>query len=160
MLCVQGSDVALLVFLVTTDGDDTPENVYLERLDLDTVRPLVPRSLGGVEPRASRICKALDELCHRNGLPLSGFASLPDDLKRAVLDKLTDGKILARMECVSSELRLFVAERDHELWKTLYKALPARQRRGWWRRWWFFPDAESSDEEQETAPSLTTTAQS
>jgi len=160
MLCVQGSDVALLVFLVTTDGDDTPENAYLERLDLGTVRPLLSRSLCGVEPWASRICKSLadgvcwgllHELCRRNGLPLSGFESLPDDLKGAVLEKLTDGKDLARVECVSSQLRLLVAERDHKLWKTLYKALPARQRRGRWRLWWFFhDDAESSDEEQET----------
>ncbi|CAD6212316.1 unnamed protein product [Miscanthus lutarioriparius] len=160
MLCVQGSDVALLVFLVTTDGDDTPENAYLERLDLGTVRPLLSRSLCGVEPWASRICKSLadgvcwgllHELCSRNGLPLSGFESLPDDLKGAVLEKLTDGKDLARVECVSSHLRLLVAERDHKLWKTLYKALPARQRRGRWRLWWFFhDDAESSDEEQET----------
>jgi hypothetical protein len=161
MLCAQGTDVALLVFLVT-DGDDVPENAYLERLDLLTVWPLLSRSLGGVEPWASRICKSLadgvcwgflDELCCRNGLPLSGFASLPDDLKGAVLEKLTDGKDLARVECVSSQLRLLVAERDHELWKTLYKALPARQRRGRWRLWllWFFHDnAESSDEGQET----------
>ncbi|AQK66015.1 hypothetical protein Zm00014a_014485 [Zea mays] len=156
MLCVQGSNVALLVF-ITTDGDDTPEDVYLEHLDLEIVRPLLSRSLGGVEPWASRICKSLangvcwcflDKLCRRNGLALSGFSSLHDDLKAVVLAKLTDGKDLARVECVSSQLRLLVAERDHELWRTLYKALPAGRRRGWW--WslrWFLPNAESSDDE-------------
>jgi hypothetical protein len=90
----------------------------------------------------------LDKLCRRNGLALSGFSSLHDDLKAVVLEKLTDGKDLARVECVSSHLRLLVAERDHELWRTLYKALPAGRRRGWW--WplrWFIPNAESSDEE-------------
>ncbi|EER94376.1 uncharacterized protein LOC8083603 [Sorghum bicolor] len=156
MLCAQGRYAALLVFLTADGDDDTPEIAYMERLDLLTVWPLLSRSLGGVEPWASRICKALadgvcwgllHELCSRNGLPLSGFASLPDDLQGAVLEKLTDGKDLARVECVSSQLRLLVAERDHQLWRTLYKALPARQRRGWWRLWWFFPDADSSDEE-------------
>jgi hypothetical protein len=156
MLCVQGSDAALLVF-ITSDGDDTPENAYLERLDLKIVRPLLSRSLGGVEPWASRICKSLadglcwcflDKLCRRNGLALSGFSSLHDDLRAVVLEKLTDGKDLARVECVSSQLRLLVAERGQELWRTLYKALPS------WQclpsRYRYLPKSESPDAEAET----------
>jgi hypothetical protein len=53
--------------------------------------------------------------------------SLPDDLKVLILKKLTDCKDLARVECVSAELRHFVAEGDGELWKPLFEALPKRQ---------------------------------
>jgi hypothetical protein len=55
--------------------------------------------------------------------------SLPDDLKVLILKKLTDCKDLARVECVSAELRHFVAEGDGELWKPLFEALPKRQHR-------------------------------
>jgi hypothetical protein len=83
VLCTEGRDVAILIFL-TTEHD--MERVYLERLDLAAVRPLLCRTLGGVEPWGSRICKSLadgvcwgflHELCRKNSLPLTGRASCP-----------------------------------------------------------------------------------
>jgi hypothetical protein len=135
MLYVQGREVAILIFL-TTEHDT--ESAYLERLDLETARPLLCRSLGGVEPWVSRICKSLadgvcwgllDEIRRNNSLPSTSFVSLPDDLKVLILKKLTDGKDLARVECVSDELRLLVAAGDGELWKPLFEALPKRRAR-------------------------------
>lgn len=58
--------------------------------------------------------------------------SLPDDLKIAILKRLADGKDLARVLCVSAQLRLLVAEREGELWKTFYEALPLRPRFWFW----------------------------
>lgn len=144
ILCAQGRDVALVVFL-TTDRD--MEMVYLERLDLATAMPLLSRSLGGVEPWGSRICRSLadrvcwgflDELCRKNSLPLTSFMSLPDDLKLDILKRLADGKDLARVECVSTQLRLLVVENDGELWKPLFEALPVRQPRSLWDLWYFW----------------------
>ncbi|TVU19194.1 hypothetical protein EJB05_35331, partial [Eragrostis curvula] len=62
------------------------------------------------------------ELCRRNDLPVTGFASLPDDAKAEILKRLADGKDLARVECTSRQLRRLVAERDAELWKARYES--------------------------------------
>ncbi|KAF8669307.1 hypothetical protein HU200_051645 [Digitaria exilis] len=121
--------VALLIFLIA-NGD--MENIYNEILDVAAISPRLSRSFEAAEPWGSRVCRTLgnrvcwgllDELCRKNGLPLTSFMSLPDDLKIAILKRLTDGKDLARVECVSAQLRLLVAERHGELWKTLC----------WWR---------------------------
>ncbi|KAF8779677.1 hypothetical protein HU200_002428 [Digitaria exilis] len=119
MLCAQGRDVAILIF-PTANGDT--ENMYVERLDMAVITPLLSHSFKAVEPWASRICRSLGNgLCRRNKLPLTSFMSLPDDLKIAILQRLTDGKDIARVEGVSAQLRHLVAERDGELWKTLYE---------------------------------------
>ncbi|KAF8664524.1 hypothetical protein HU200_054704 [Digitaria exilis] len=121
----QRRDAALLVFLVA-NGD--MKNIYNEILDVAVISPRLSGSFKAAELWGSRVCRTLgngvcwgllDELCRKNSLPLTSFMSLPDDLKIAILKRLTDGKDLARVECVSAQLRLLVAERHGELWKTL-----------------------------------------
>ncbi|OEL21080.1 hypothetical protein BAE44_0017900 [Dichanthelium oligosanthes] len=134
MVCAQGSDVALVMFL--TASRDW-RSAYLERLDAATVTPLLSRALGDTEPWASRICRAvangacwglLSELCRGNSLPLTSFMSLPDDIKAEILKRLADPEDLARVERTCRHLRRLVAERDGELWKPMYEALSVRRR--------------------------------
>ncbi|XP_062201276.1 uncharacterized protein LOC133903830 [Phragmites australis] len=152
MLCAQGSNIALLMFLTT---DCHLRSVYRERLDKATVTPLLSRALGATEPWVSRICWTLANgvcwdllvgLCRRNGLPLTSFMSMPDDIKAEILKRLTDGEDLATVECTCRQLRRLVAERDGELWKPMYEALRVRRRWPWWRLS-FLLDSESSDSE-------------
>ena len=118
--------------------------------------------MADAEPRASRVCWALAdgacwglvaELCRRNGLPLTGFMSLTDDIKVEILKRLAGADDLARMERTCKDLRRLVAERDGEVWKPMYdEALRAQL--GWRRRgrWWgfsFLLRSESSDSESE-----------
>ncbi|KAG2538819.1 hypothetical protein PVAP13_9NG418900 [Panicum virgatum] len=74
---------------------------------------------------ADRICRGLFVYaCDANGVPvMPDFASLPGDVKRAILEKLEDGKDLAVAEAVSKELRNLVAGRDSDLWKAMYEAI-------------------------------------
>ncbi|XP_062205218.1 uncharacterized protein LOC133907227 [Phragmites australis] len=130
MLCTTpGSDDVALIMYLTTDID--VRSAYRERLGVATITPLLSRALDDTEPRGSRICWSLADgvcwglfvkLCHRNGLPLTGFTSLPDDVKVEILKRLKDGEDLARVECTSRQLRRLVAECDGELWKPLYEA--------------------------------------
>ncbi|KAJ1284305.1 hypothetical protein BS78_03G194300 [Paspalum vaginatum] len=154
MVCARGRDVALLMFPTAGRGDS--RSAYLERLDAGTVAPLLSRALGDTEPWGSRICCALAngacwrflaELCGRNGVPLPGFMSLPDDIKVEVLKRLT-GKDLARVELTCRQIRRLVAERDGELWKPLYEGVRPRKRKGilWILLGW---DSECSDSEPE-----------
>ncbi|XP_062201326.1 uncharacterized protein LOC133903869 [Phragmites australis] len=150
MLCAQGSNIALLMFLTT---DCHLRSVYRERLDKATITPLLSRTLGDTEPWVSRIGWTLAdgvcwgllvELCRRNGLPLTSFMSMPDDIKTEILKRFTDDEDLARVECTCRQLRRLVAERDGELWKPMYEALGFR-RRTRRLRLSFFLDFESSD---------------
>ncbi|CAN6198810.1 unnamed protein product [Urochloa humidicola] len=62
--------------------------------------------------------------CGANGVPvLPDFASLPGDVKMAILEKLDDGKDVAMVECASKELRDLVAGYDSLLWKAKYEAI-------------------------------------
>ncbi|RLN24473.1 hypothetical protein C2845_PM07G15710 [Panicum miliaceum] len=131
----RGSDVALLMFL-TASGDW--RGAYLERLDAATVTPLLSRALADAEPWASRVCWALAggacwglfaELCRRNGLALTGFMSLTDDIKVEILKRLASADDLARVEHTCRDLRRLVAERDGELRKPMYEAVRAQRRR-------------------------------
>ncbi|WVZ69714.1 hypothetical protein U9M48_018459 [Paspalum notatum var. saurae] len=142
MVRARGRDVALLMFPTAGRGD----SAYLERLDAGTVAPLLSRALGDTEPWGSRICCALAnaacggllaELCGRNGLPLPGFMSLPDDIKVEILKRLA-GKDLARVELTCRQLRRLVAERDVELWKPLYDGVRPRRLRGIFSTIFFF----------------------
>ncbi|CAL4932735.1 unnamed protein product [Urochloa decumbens] len=125
MLCTaQGSgdnddDIALVIFL-TADHD--PRSSYREILDAATLEPLISLT----EAERSRIRASLGnvlcwgflhELCRRNGLPLSGFASLPDFAKVEILKRLRSGEDLASVECTCRDLRRVVAARDGELWR-------------------------------------------
>jgi hypothetical protein len=123
LLVAQGSHVALLVYLTTDDDARSP---YRERVDVAALTPLLSRALDDTEPRGSRACWSLGngvcwgflhELCRRNGLPLAGFTSVPDDVKAEILMRVTDGADLARVECASQKLRSLVADRG--LWKPL-----------------------------------------
>jgi hypothetical protein len=158
LLCAQGGDVALVAFL-TTERD--LRGVHRERLQVSPAAlPLLShRLLRDTEPRGSRICWRLAgsvcwglfaELCHRNGLPLTGLMSVPDDVKVEILKRLVDGDDLARVECTCAQMRRLVAERDGELWKPMYEAVAAKQRMRW--RWLdLFPpflSSESSEDEE------------
>ncbi|CAN6283651.1 unnamed protein product [Urochloa humidicola] len=122
MLCaVQGGGdyIALVIFLTT--GRD-PRSPYLELLNVATVA----HALESTEAERSRIRASLGnavcwgllhELCRRNGLPLRGLTSLPDDAKVEILKRLRSGEDLARVECTCRDLRRVVAARDGELWK-------------------------------------------
>jgi hypothetical protein len=134
LLVAQGSHVALLVYLTTDDDARSP---YREHLDVAALTPLLSRALDDTEPRGSRACRSLGngvcwgflhELCRRNGLPLTGFTSVPDDVKAEILMRVTDGADLARVECASQKLRSLVADRGLwkplcESWNTLYEPL-------------------------------------
>ncbi|PUZ55838.1 hypothetical protein GQ55_5G244100 [Panicum hallii var. hallii] len=136
MVRARGSDVALLMLL--TAGGDWRGGAYLERLDAATVTPLLSRAMADAEPWASRVCWVLAdgacwglfaELCRGNGLPLTGFMSLTDDVKLEILKRLAGADDFARMESTCRDQRRLVAERDGELWKPMYKALRAQRRR-------------------------------
>ncbi|PAN29712.1 hypothetical protein PAHAL_5G245800 [Panicum hallii] len=124
--------------MLLTAGGDWRGGAYLERLDAATVTPLLSRALADAEPWASRVCWALAdgacwglfaELCRGNGLPLTGFMSLTDDVKVEILKRLAGADDFARMERTCRDLRRLVAERDGELWKPMYEALRAQRRR-------------------------------
>jgi len=168
MLSARGSDIALLAFLVTADGD--VRKLYWEHLDRATVAPLLSAgAMADTEPRGSRICGELSDavcwpllvdLCHRNGVRLrssmfspdgvTGLLSMPDDIMVVeILGKLTNGEDLARVACTCRELKELVEGRDADaqLWKPLYEALDARRRRHTLSLWhdydWFFPEDEA-----------------
>ncbi|TVU19195.1 hypothetical protein EJB05_35332, partial [Eragrostis curvula] len=140
-------DVAFRAYVLTTDG----HRRRLCRAVLDAAA-LAPLLSGRVDDAArametgyagSWLWKSLVdwvfpvlhlELCRRNDLPVTGFASLPDDAKAEILKRLSDGKDLAMVECTNRQLRRLVAERDGELWKAMYESLGLS------------PEAESSDE--------------
>ncbi|KAL6645657.1 hypothetical protein ACP70R_017265 [Stipagrostis hirtigluma subsp. patula] len=154
-----GGGVAFQAYLATGDGDR--RCLCRALLDEDTLAPILS---GGVEDTARAlgteasgawlwrsltdwVCRVLLlELARRNGLPVTSFSSLPDDVRAEILKRLTDGDDLARVECTSRQLRRLAAELDVELWKPLYEELQARQS----RRWWWPPvlpnDGESSGE--------------
>nr|TKV94491.1 hypothetical protein SEVIR_9G298900v2 [Setaria viridis] len=115
MLCKgEGGDFALFMYL-TTDRD--MRRTY--------------RHLDDTDPWGSRFCRwladgacwgLLVELCRRNGLPLTVFTSLPEDVVVEILKRVGDGEALARAACASRLLRRLVAAYDVELWKPLYEA--------------------------------------
>ncbi len=71
---------------------------------------------------AGELCQDLFlHACRMNGIPMTGFASLPGDIKAVILSRLDTTKDLARMECASKEMRVIVAERDAYLWKPRYE---------------------------------------
>jgi hypothetical protein len=125
-------DVAFQAYLLTRGGE---RRCLCEAvLDEDTLAPL----LGCRVADAARALETADmslwrplvdwvfpvlllELCRRNDLPVTGFASLPDDIKEEILKRLNDGKDLARVECTSKELQRLVT--DCELWKGMYESL-------------------------------------
>ncbi|KAK3138911.1 hypothetical protein QOZ80_5AG0375060 [Eleusine coracana subsp. coracana] len=115
-LCTrENGDVVLQVYLLMTDGDRGCLS-YEEVLDEATLVPLLSCSLAdGLELG--------DWVLPLPALPVTSFASLPDDAKTEILKRLTDGKDLARVECVSRQLRRLVTERDCELWKAMYDSL-------------------------------------
>ncbi|KAL6641588.1 hypothetical protein ACP70R_019769 [Stipagrostis hirtigluma subsp. patula] len=139
--------VAFQACILTRDGD--PRLLCMVLLGEDTLAPVL---YGGVDEAAralgtdtagawlwrlltDRVCGVLLlDLCRRNDLPVTSFASLPDDVRAEILKRLTDGEDLARVECTSRQLRRLVVERDVELWKPLYEDLQARQSRRWWWR--------------------------
>ncbi|KAK3135613.1 hypothetical protein QOZ80_5BG0421180 [Eleusine coracana subsp. coracana] len=111
----ENGDVVLQVYLLTTDGDRGCLS-YEEVLDEATLAPLLSCSLAdGLE--------LADWVLPLPALPVTSFGSLPDDAKTEILKRLTEGKDLARVECVSSQLRRLVTERDAELWKAMYDSL-------------------------------------
>jgi len=71
------------------------------------------------------------ELCRRNGLPLTGFASLPEDVVLEILKRVDDGADLARAACTDRLLSRLVAEGDTELWKPLYEQMVGKGQRPW-----------------------------
>ncbi|KAF8674836.1 hypothetical protein HU200_047967 [Digitaria exilis] len=127
MLCAQGRDVAILIF-PTANGDT--ENMYMDPAPLPQLQGRGALGVADLHVPRQRGVLGLP----RRAVPLTSFMSLPDDLKIAILQRLTDGKYLARVEGVSAQLRHLMAERDGELWKTLYEeALPVARR--WCWRW-------------------------
>ncbi|KAF8676027.1 hypothetical protein HU200_047531 [Digitaria exilis] len=126
VVCAQGSEIALLMFLTAGDSDWTI-GAYLELLHTDTVAPLLSRArLGDAEPWASRVCRALadgvcsgllTELCRWNGLVVTSLAPLPDDTVVEILRRLPDAEDVARVESTCRDMRRVVAGRDGELWK-------------------------------------------
>ncbi|CAL4932725.1 unnamed protein product [Urochloa decumbens] len=94
----------------------------------DTARALrVPGSAGEClwKLLSDEICRGLFlYACEANGVPvMPDFASLPGDIKMAILEKLDDGKDVAMAECASKELRDLVAGHDSLLWKAKYEAV-------------------------------------
>ncbi|KAL6642518.1 hypothetical protein ACP70R_020699 [Stipagrostis hirtigluma subsp. patula] len=67
--------------------------------------------------------RLLVTLRRRNGVPeFPRFMSLPDDMKAAVLTRLSGGgQALAMVERTCTALRRLVADRDGELWKAVYQ---------------------------------------
>jgi hypothetical protein len=124
--------VAFQAYLLTRDGE--LRCLCEAVLDEDTLAPLLACRVAD----AARALETADmslwrplvdwvfpvlllELCRRNDLPVTGFASLPDDIKAEILKRLNDGKDLARVECTSKQLRRLVT--DCELWKGMCEAL-------------------------------------
>ncbi|KAL6883569.1 hypothetical protein ACP4OV_010983 [Aristida adscensionis] len=147
-----GRDFAFQAYLLAGDGDR--RRLCQALLDEADLAPILS---GGVDDAARAlgtdagawlwrslvdwVCRVLQlELCRRNGLPVTSFASLPDDVRAEILKRLTDGVDLARVECVDRQLRRLVAERDGELWQPLHDDLPYR----WLRR--FMGDDDDGDE--------------
>lgn len=104
-----------------TAGGNARRAVYWTYVDVVALVPLLSGFLDDVA-RALRsdalgtrlwgaltdgFCRCLlSDLCSNNGVPLEPtFTSLPADIKLAILEKLTDGEDLARMECTSKEMR-------------------------------------------------------
>lgn len=126
MLSAQGSHVALLIFLTT---GNVLGSAYRERLDVAVLKPVLSRAMDATEPWGSRICRSLGngvcwrflhELCRGNGLPLTGFTSLPDDAMVEILKRLVDGADIAKVQCTSRQLRsLVAADINRELWEPL-----------------------------------------
>lgn len=108
-------DVVFQVYLLMTDGDRGCV-LYEEVLDEAALAPLLSCSLA--DATSAWLWKELADWV-MPALPVTSFASLPDDAKVEILKRLTDGKDLARMECVSNQLRRLVVERDDELWKAM-----------------------------------------
>ncbi|KAK3165545.1 hypothetical protein QOZ80_1AG0034520 [Eleusine coracana subsp. coracana] len=129
LLSAKGSHVALLVYLITTNEYSVRRSMYRERLDVAALTPLLSRAMDSTEPWGSRICRSLSnavcwrflgELCRGNGLrPPTTITSLPDDVKVEILKRLADSADLAKVQCVSRQLKSLVADRDGELWKPL-----------------------------------------
>ncbi|KAK3135612.1 hypothetical protein QOZ80_5BG0421130 [Eleusine coracana subsp. coracana] len=129
-------DVTFHAYLLTTDGDRGFLS-YEADLDEDTLAPILSCRLAdaalALETRSAGawLWKSLADwvfpamfldLYHRNDLPVTGFASLPDDATMEILKRL-NGKDLARVECTSKQLRFLVTERDGVLWKAVYESL-------------------------------------
>jgi len=137
MLWVVPGSVALLMHLTT---DCRLRRSYRQHLDASTMAALLSRRLDDTEPWGSRICwsladgpcwRLLVELCRRNGLPLTGFASLPEDVVLEILKRVDDGADLARAACTDRLLSRLVAEGDTELWKPLYEQMVGKGQRPW-----------------------------
>ncbi|GJN06642.1 hypothetical protein PR202_ga24394 [Eleusine coracana subsp. coracana] len=124
--------VAFQAFVLTRDGDR--RRLCEAVLDAAALAPLLSGGLADAaralletgawlwRPLADWVVPTLLlELCRRNDLPVTGFTSLPDDAKVEILKRLDDGKDLAMVECVSSQLRRLVADRG--LWKAMYRSL-------------------------------------
>jgi len=138
MVWAAPGSVALLMHLTT---DRRLRRSYRQHLDAATMAALLSRRLDDTEPWGSRICwsladgpcwRLLVELCRRNGLPLTGFASLPEDVVVEILKRVDDGADLARAACTCRLLSRLVAEGDTELWKPLYEQIVAAGQRPWW----------------------------
>ncbi|CAL4916002.1 unnamed protein product [Urochloa decumbens] len=90
----------------------------------DAARALrAPGSAG--ELLTDGVCRVLFlYACEANGVPvMPDFASLPRDIKMAILDKLEDGRDVAMAECASKELRDLVAGHGSDLWKAKCEAI-------------------------------------
>ncbi|CAL4941127.1 unnamed protein product [Urochloa decumbens] len=130
MLCkAEGGDFALLMFL-TTDRD--MRRGFRQRLDAAATVPLLSRRLDDTAPWVSQLCMWLAngacwdlfvELCRRNGLALTSFMSLPDDIIMEILKRIVwRRKALVAVACTCRLLRRLVAEcNDTELWKPLFR---------------------------------------
>jgi len=137
MLWVVPGSVALLMHLTT---DCRLRRSYRQHLDASTMAALLSRRLDDTEPWGSRICwsladgpcwRLLVELCRRNGLPLTGFTSLTEDVVVEILKRVDDGADLARAACTDRLLSRLVAEGDTELWKPLYEQMVGKGQRPW-----------------------------
>ena len=137
MLWVVPGSVALLMHLTT---DCRLRRSYRQHLDASTMAALLSRRLDDTEPWGSRICwsladgpcwRLLVELCRRNGLPLTGFTSLSEDVVVEILKRVDDGADLARAACTDRLLSRLVAEGDTELWKPLYEQMVGKGQRPW-----------------------------
>ncbi|CAL4941125.1 unnamed protein product [Urochloa decumbens] len=132
MLCkAESGDFALLMFLTTDRDMLRTYHTYGQSLDAAAMVPMLSRRLIDTEPRVSRLCRLLAEgpcrnllieLCRRNGLALTGFMSLPDDIIVEILKRIVRGKALAAAVCTCRLLRRLVVECDDtEMWKPLYE---------------------------------------
>ncbi|CAL4932749.1 unnamed protein product [Urochloa decumbens] len=133
MLCGTGGGGAALLMYLTADGGDM-WCTYRQGLDAAAMASLFSSRLEDTESWGSRICKwlaeiacggLLAELCRRNGLPQTGFTSLPEDVVVEILKRITGPEDLASMASTSWALRhLVVEECKNQLRKETWAAWP------------------------------------